>query len=44
VITQEGDRLLVEGPVTIGTVSALLMQSRALLAPAQAHAVACQPS
>ena len=32
-ITQEGDRLLVEGPVTIGTVSALLKQSRALLAP-----------
>lgn len=26
-ITQERDRLLVEGPVTIGTVSALLMQS-----------------
>jgi phospholipid transport system transporter-binding protein len=33
VITQEGDRLLVEGPVTIGTVSALLAQSRALLGP-----------
>lgn len=32
-ITQEGDRLLVEGPVTIGTVSALLEQSRVLLAP-----------
>ena len=32
-ITQEGDRLLVEGPVTIGTVSALLAQVRALLAP-----------
>ena len=32
-ITQEGDRLLVEGPVTIGTVSALLAQSRALLVP-----------
>jgi ABC-type transporter Mla MlaB component len=33
VIKQEGDRLLLEGPVTIGTVSALLAQSRALLAP-----------
>jgi len=33
VITQEGDRLLVEGPVTIGTVAALLAQSRVLLAP-----------
>jgi phospholipid transport system transporter-binding protein len=33
VITQEGDRLLVEGPVTIGTVSSLLAQSLALLAP-----------
>jgi ABC-type transporter Mla MlaB component len=33
VITQEGGRLLVEGPVTIGTVSALLAQCRALLAP-----------
>ena len=32
-ITQEGDRLLVEGPVTIGTVSALLAQVRALLTP-----------
>ena len=32
-ITQDGDRLLDEGPVTIGTVSALLAQSRALLAP-----------
>lgn len=32
-ITQEGDRLLLEGPVTIGTVSALFAQSRALLAP-----------
>ena len=32
-ITREGDRLLLEGPVTIGTVSALLEQSRALLAP-----------
>jgi phospholipid transport system transporter-binding protein len=33
VITREGNRLLLEGPVTIGTVSALLAQSRALLAP-----------
>jgi len=33
VITQEGDRLLVEGPVTIATVSALLAQCRLLLAP-----------
>jgi len=33
VIKQDGDRLLIEGPVTIGTVSALLAQSRALLAP-----------
>jgi len=33
VITQEGDRLLVQGPVTIATVSALLAQARALLAP-----------
>ena len=32
-ITQEGDRLLFEGQVTIGTVSALLAQSRLLLAP-----------
>ena len=32
-ITQEGDRLLVDGPVTIATVSALLAQTRALLAP-----------
>ena len=32
-ITREGDRLLIEGPVTIGTVSALLAQVRALLAP-----------
>jgi ABC-type transporter Mla MlaB component len=32
VITQQGDRLLVEGPVTIATVSALLVQCRALLA------------
>jgi phospholipid transport system transporter-binding protein len=33
VITQEGDRLLVEGPVTIGTVSVLLTRCRELLAP-----------
>lgn len=32
-ITRQGDRLLLEGPVTIGTVTALLEQSRALLAP-----------
>ena len=32
-ITQEGDRLLFDGPVTIGTVSALLAQTRALLLP-----------
>ncbi len=32
-ITQEGDRLLLEGPVTIATVSALLARSHALLAP-----------
>jgi len=31
VITQEGDRLLVQGPVTISTVSALLAEARALL-------------
>ena len=30
-ITQEGDRLLLQGAVTIGTVSALLAQLRALL-------------
>jgi len=33
VITQEGDRLLFDGPVTIATVAALLVQGRALLAP-----------
>jgi len=33
VITREGDRLLLQGPVTIATVSALLAQSRLLLAP-----------
>jgi phospholipid transport system transporter-binding protein len=33
VITQEGDRLLLQGPVTIATVSALLTQVRTLLAP-----------
>ena len=32
-ITREGDRLLLQGPVTIATVSALLAQSRLLLAP-----------
>jgi phospholipid transport system transporter-binding protein len=32
VITQEGDRLLVQGPVTIATVTALLSQCRLLLA------------
>ena len=32
-ITRVGDRLLVDGPVTIGTVTALLAQSRALLEP-----------
>ncbi len=32
-ITQSGDRLLLQGPVTIGTVTALLAQFRALLAP-----------
>ena len=32
-ITQEGDRLLLAGPVTIASVTALLAQSRALLAP-----------
>ena len=32
-ITREGDRLLLHGPVTIGTVSAHLAQVRALLAP-----------
>jgi phospholipid transport system transporter-binding protein len=33
VIAREGDRLLLDGPVTIGTVSALLAESRALLVP-----------
>lgn len=32
-IRQEGDRLLLEGPVTISTVTALLAQARELLAP-----------
>jgi phospholipid transport system transporter-binding protein len=32
VIRQEGDRLLIEGPVTISTVTALLAQMRELLA------------
>lgn len=31
-ITQQGDRLLLQGPVTISTVSALLQQARTLLA------------
>ena len=35
-IKQEGDRLLLQGPVTIGTVSALLAQVRTLLAPGAA--------
>ncbi len=35
-ITQEGDRLLLQGPVTIATVSALLAQARTLLAPGAA--------
>jgi len=33
VITQQGDRLLFDGAVTIATVSALLAQVRALLVP-----------
>jgi phospholipid transport system transporter-binding protein len=33
VITQEGDRLLFAGPVTIATVTVLLAQCRQLLAP-----------
>ena len=32
-IIQEGDRLLLQGPVTIATVSALLAQARTLFAP-----------
>ena len=32
-ITRERERLLLQGPVTIGTVSVLLAQCRALLAP-----------
>ncbi len=32
-ITEEGGRLLLQGPVTIATVSALLAQARTLLAP-----------
>ncbi len=35
-ITQEGDRLLLQGPVTIATVSALLAQVRTLFAPGAA--------
>ena len=31
-ITQEGDRLLLQGPVTISTVAAILAQARTLLA------------
>ncbi len=31
-ITQEGDRLLLQGPVTISTVAAILEQARTLLA------------
>jgi phospholipid transport system transporter-binding protein len=33
VITREGERLLLQGPVTIATVAALLAQARTLLAP-----------
>jgi phospholipid transport system transporter-binding protein len=33
VISQEGDRLLLQGPATIDTVAALLTQVRTLLAP-----------
>ena len=32
-ISQQGERLLLQGPVTIATVSALLAQARAQLAP-----------
>ena len=32
-ITREGERLLVQGPVTIATVTALLAQARELLVP-----------
>ena len=32
-ISREGDRLLLQGPVTITTVTALLAQARELLAP-----------
>ena len=35
-IKQAGDRLLLQGPVTIATVSALLAQVRTLLAPGAA--------
>ena len=35
-IKQEGDRLLLQGPVTLGTVSALLAQVRTQLAPGAA--------
>jgi phospholipid transport system transporter-binding protein len=33
VITREGDRLLLQGAVTIGTVSVLLAQARTMLEP-----------
>jgi len=33
VISQQGERLLLQGPVTIATVSALLTQARTQLAP-----------
>jgi len=36
VISQEGDRLLLQGPATIDTVTALLTQARTLLAPGAA--------
>ena len=32
-IARDGDRLLLQGPVTIGTVAALLTEARALLGP-----------
>ena len=35
-ISQEGDRLLLQGPATIDTVTALLTQARTLLAPGAA--------
>jgi phospholipid transport system transporter-binding protein len=36
VITREGERLLVQGPVTVGTASALLEQARTLFEPGAA--------